>query len=350
MVITSALTPDDAIKADAILNGGPPGAAADLVELEKALARHQDRDRARELHKKRLEIDMARALDVLSGAAAEPKEMLALAKRLHGDNATGIARRLLKIASADLKRSDALYISIHQKSTLFTYKDPDLPVEWRLDRAFEILERSEDLAKTREPESLGLAGAICKRKWEVDVSRNHLERALFFYLRGYAMSAPEDQQADVLRYLHDNPGCVLDARKDQGYSGINAAFILDLLAQLEDESAARTGMTSPASAERRESARLIREEIIRSVPPLRRYPKLEWLAEEWGFYATIGEADFGLGGYDASNYQKAVPWLVEEPALVGLERRAGGAPTGALDGPERGFESTARQLARLPLL
>lgn len=349
MVTTMGPLTPDAEEADRILNGASPAEAGALVKLGKALARHQDRERARRLHAKRLEIDKERAYSILSGVAAESGEILALAKRLASDKWIGLARRVLRGVRDGLKRSDRSYLGVYQNSTLYTYKDPDLPIEWRLDRAFEILEEAEDLTTTQNPESLGLAGAIYKRKWEVDSGRHHLERALFFYLRGYALSAPA-HQGDVLRYLQDYPDCVFDATKDQGYTGINAAFILDLLAQQEDEGAARAGTVSQASAQRRHSARLIREEIIRSVPPLRHYPDFGWLAEEWWFYATVGEAYFGLGVYDPSNYHKAVKWLVEEPGRAGLERRAAGATTGALDIPEWEFESTARQLARLALL
>jgi len=337
-------------QADEILHGQLSPDAAAIAKLEAALARQGDRDRARKLHKTRLELDTKRASSILTGVSAEPSEKLKLAKRLAGDALIGLARRVLKSARQGLTRSDdEVYTGIFQKSALYTYKDPDLPVDWRLDRAFEILEEGVSLAATKDPEWLGLAGAICKRKWEVDSSRQHLERALFFYLRGYALGAPDDL-CDVLRYLADNPMCVLDASKDRGYTGINAAFILDVLARQDEEGAARAGMESPAMGRRRESARLIREEIIRSVPPLIDDPTNAWLRGEWWFYATIGESYFGLGQYDPLNYQRAVEWLVERPAQAGLERRAGGAATGALDIPEWEFESTARQLARLALL
>src|SRR5262249_42702750 len=162
-----------------------------------------------------------------------------------------------------------------------------------------------------------LAGAIHKRKWEVDGQRLHLERALFYYLRGYAQGAPEGSRADVLRYLHDNPGCQLRADDDQGYNGINAAFVLDVLAQQEQEEARRAGLTSEVAHSRGEAARLMREEIVRSVPPLRTKPGLEWLAEAWWFYATVGEAYFGLGTSNPANYDKAVEWLVDEPRAAG---------------------------------
>ena len=48
----------------------------------------------------------------------------------------------------------------------------------RLDRALEILEARAALTSSTHPETLGLAGAIYKRKWEIYAQRQHLEHAL----------------------------------------------------------------------------------------------------------------------------------------------------------------------------
>src|SRR5439155_9204849 len=135
-------------------------------------------------------------------------------------------------------------------------------------RAMEILETPEDLATTRNQETLGLAGAICKRKWEMNGQRQYLERSLLYCLRGYAQGAPTaEARADILGYLRDNPAAKLKADEDRGYTGINAAFVLDLLAQQEEEEAQKAHLRSETASRRREDARRIREEIIRSVPP-----------------------------------------------------------------------------------
>jgi predicted acylesterase/phospholipase RssA len=320
-----------------------------IVALARTLAQQGDRDTARRLHARRAQFDREGAYGILSGGRVSPADGVKLAVRLAGDKEFGLARRILKVVRPNLKRGDEVYRKAYQKSTLYTYKDPDLPLDWRLDRALGILEEAEDLSTTTNPESLGLAGAICKRKWEVDSAPQHLDRALFFYLRGYSAGAPEDVR-DPIEYLRAHPQCVFDAGKDQGYTGINAAFILDLQASQEADEATRAGMQSRAAMARRESARLIREEIIRSVPRLGDDPAFAWLASEWWYYATIGEAYFGLGSYDPACYEKAVEWLVERPAEAGLVRRPAGADAGPLDIPEWEFESTARQLARVAIL
>jgi predicted acylesterase/phospholipase RssA len=353
--MTTIQTPSPhAARAAEFLTGRLDLDGGDLATLERQLAREDNRELARELHARRLAADTARANAVLSGqdGGVDAAHLLKLAKRLAGDKSIGLARRLLNRARVGLARTGSakIYVEIFQKSALYTYKDADLPADWRLDRAFDILEAGDDLGSTEDPESLGLAGAIYKRKWEIDSEWNHLERALFYYLRGYALGAPPDKRANVLGYLHDEPHRTLQADRDFGYTGINAAFILDLLAKQEEEEAARAGMQAPAAQQRRASARLIREEIIRSVPALLDKPDNGWLREEWWFYATVGEAYFGLGAQEPKHYANAVDWLVTRPTAARLERRGGAEATGALDIPEWEYESTARQLARLALL
>lgn len=154
-----------------------------------------------------------------------------------------------------------------------------------------------------------------------------MEQALVYYLRGYAQSAPEAAHPDLLGYLRCNPNATFQADGDQGYTGINAAFLLDLLAYEEDGEAFKTD----SAAKRRAEAQSIRAELSRSVPPLKE--REQWLANEWWFYATIGEAFFGL-----ERYAEALTWLLEKPAEAGLQV------------PEWEYESTARRLTQMVVL
>jgi predicted acylesterase/phospholipase RssA len=256
---------------------------------------------------------LAVAAEFLRGAAGSPRELLALAVKLKAVRQFGYARRLLARArhSADLREHPRLRLKIQQQLALCTYKDPGLPTDSRLDRALEILHEVEDLSDTRNQETLGLVGAIFKRKWEVDSQRQHLERALFYYLRGYAEGV----------------------ENDQGYTGLNAAYILDLLAHQEEITAGWAGVPSESAEGKRAKAAAIREEIVREVAPLVNQPGMEWLQGKWWFYSTIGEAYFGLGIRDKANYEEAVAWLrrgVKESSV-----------------PEWELESTVRQLASM---
>lgn len=330
---------------------GTPLKTRQARELEKSLAKDAQQALAEQVRRRRVEIDLARAVDVLGNAAAQPDEMYELGVSLAQYKEIGYARRVLKRARTEVSRSEypKLYTKIFQKSALYTYKDPDLPLEWRLERAYKILGEVEDLSTTPDTETLGLAGAIFKRKWEADGKRRNLERALFYYLKGYAQCLPDDAPAeartDVLKYLRGGAACSMNGTKDQGYNAINAAFVLDVLASQEEMEAKRVGVTSDTAADRRRLARLIREDVVRSVAPLREQKGSEWLVDEWWYYATVGEAYFGLEKFD-----EAIRWLKDEPANAGLRVGFGVKSSAGLNVPEWEYESTARQLARLARL
>jgi predicted acylesterase/phospholipase RssA len=253
------------------------------------------------------------ALDVLRGQSMEPRELLKLAKLLKEEKQFGLARRLLARARLDpnLNDNQTLRLEIYQQSALCTYKDPDLQADARLESALEILRSCEDINTTLNQETLGITGAIYKRKWEIDNQKQQLERALNYYQRGYEQGPA----------------------KDQGYTGINAAFVLDLLAHQEEQEAKTAGVVSEVAADRRALAKKIRLDIVAQVAPLVEQPDTNWLQGKWWFHATVAEALFGVGQYD-----EAIEWLHRgqgEPA----------APQNAIAPWE--YETTARQLAAL---
>lgn len=255
------------------------------------------------------------AKEILRGRQSPPRECLSLALELKKERTFGYARRVLKLALRNLKNLPAdsdpkLRLKLTQQLALCTFKDPDLVLELRLDQALNILCEVDNLETTFDADTLGLAGAINKRKWEVDGQLRHLVRAYHYHRRGYEQGIANDF----------------------GYNAINTAFLLDLLAFWDEQEAEHAGGKSYASEQRREESRKIRTEIIRELPPLLDKEGYEWLKNEWWFYSTIGEAYFGL-----QEYQKAVDWLVH--------RRPGD-----LNVPEWEYESTARQLAWLARL
>jgi predicted acylesterase/phospholipase RssA len=233
--------------------------------------------------------------------------MLSLANDLKKEKQFGYARKILGRARSANVADPKLRCKLRQQHALCTYKDPDLPAGSRFDLALEILQEFEDLSETRDQETLGLAGAILKRKWEFDAQKENLERSLSYYLRGYS----------------------LDPKNDQGYTGINAAFVLDQLAGIEAAEARRTGAQSAIAQERQRKAREIRENLAAVLPGLPAVPATSWLEKEWWFYATVIEAFFGLGRYD-----KALEWVEKGQAKVA-----------ELPAWER--QSTAMQLAAL---
>ena len=251
---------------------------------------------------------VARVKDILRKKIPKPKdtEILELIKQLKREKAFGYARRLLELLreSFDPETNEQLKLIFAQEHALCTYKDPDLPVSDRLDRALQILDAADALQKTESQETLGLAGAIFKRKWEVSGQKIHLEHSLYYYLRGY-------QQGPA---------------NDQGYTGINAAYILDQLASLEARQAHSAGMTSNVADERWKQARQIRENLANTLPKLTDQDVT--LNESYWFVVTIAEAFFGL-----SNYDSAREWLEKAATLPNISPWE--------------LESTARQLASL---
>jgi predicted acylesterase/phospholipase RssA/MinD-like ATPase involved in chromosome partitioning or flagellar assembly len=230
--------------------------------------------------------NLKKAQQILRGQQAEPREMLQLAKALKGEMRFSYARRLLARARAheSIAKDKKLRETILQQLALCTYKDEDLPADDRLERGLSILQEIADFNTTTDQETLGLVGAIYKRKWEVDNQRQNLERSLFYYLRGYEQGP----------------------RNDQGYTGINAAFILDRLASLEEGEAQQASESSSVAAQRRQKAREIRQDIVEQVGSLVADPNHEWVTEKWWYYATVAEAHFGL-----ENYDEAVEWIAE---------------------------------------
>jgi hypothetical protein len=227
-----------------------------------------------------VKIDEAKALQelakqVLRGQSAEPRDLLKLAGELKRAKQFGYARRILARARLDPSINDdsRLRRTIYQQLALCTYKDPDLPADARLDRALEILRELENLAETVDQETLGIAGAIYKRKWEIDNQTQQLERSLSYYLRGYEQGPA----------------------KDQGYTGINAAFVLNLIADQEEDEARKAQVVSDVATQRRAKAREIRREIVKQVVPLLDNPATDWLQGKWWFYSTVAEAYFGFG-------------------------------------------------------
>ncbi len=257
------------------------------------------------------------AHDALRGQSQEPGELLKLAKKLKEEKSFGLARRLLARARLEPSLADDadLRLEIFQQWALCTYKDPDLQADGRLDRALEILRQSsENIDTTEDQETLGITGAIYKRKWEIDNQKQHLERSLNYYLRGY----------------EEGPA------KDQGYTGINAAFVLDLLAQQEEDEARKAQVTSEVARQRRAKAQEIRRAVIKEVGPLVDQKNTNWLRGKWWFYSTVAEAHFGLGEYD-----EAISWL--QRGKEDAERQQKSVPPWD-------HEATARQLATLARL
>ena len=266
------------------------------------------------------------AKQILGGTHATLDRMQDLAKALQAERAFTFARRILERALTDesLKRNLPRKTYLTQQYAICTYKDQDLPAHRRLNEAERILDGIENFGATAEErvETVGLYGAIHKRKWEVDGQKLSLERSLLYYRRGY-------EEGVVFK---------------QGYAAINAAYLLDLIAHLEEVEGTHDVRVAsgPGTARRdaatlrREEAASIRRDIVAHIPPLVQDPPGQW---DWWPIVTVAEAYFGL-----RDYEGAMTWLMKGADLhERLKKKGGGIP-------DWEWESTLRQLASLARL
>jgi predicted acylesterase/phospholipase RssA len=243
----------------------------------------------------------------MSGGVMTVDRLLRTEALLRANRKFGLARKLLERAKRESVAADpATRLRIAQKHALCTYKDPDLAADEKLEDAERILQEADPLDETRNQETLGLAGAIYKQKWELTAQERYLEVSLAFYYRGYLQGVANDY----------------------GYTGINAAYVLDLLADLEDVDGRPPHLVEATSTKRRTLASAIREDIVRTLEPVSRELENAWLNQTWWFLITLAEAYFGSNKFEqASTYLKRAAAL---PGVADWEQ-----------------ESTARQLASL---
>jgi hypothetical protein len=159
-----------------------------------------------------------RAKRILAGENALQLEIIEFARELIRVNEFGLARRLLAKARAapEVDSQPNLRRGIELLRASATYRDPDLAQSQSLEDALSILNDIESLSVTTDPELLGLAGTIEKRRGQLYARRDSLERALSYYLRGYESGADHDD----------------------GYFATNSAFVLELLAFKEGQEGA----------------------------------------------------------------------------------------------------------------
>jgi predicted acylesterase/phospholipase RssA len=168
-----------------------------------------------------------------------------------------------------------------------------------LDRAHE--QREEVIYAHQE--TFGIAGAIYKRWWQVDTQVRHLVKAQELYEKGWRLAQ----------------GWSAPGIPDQGYTGINAAFVLDLLAQQVPDDLELV-------AQRKQKAQQIRAEIrarLTALPESKR--------NDWWTLVTLAEACFGLRDYDGARC-----WLKAVAAIT---------PPQPWE-----YETTVKQLAKLAMI
>jgi predicted acylesterase/phospholipase RssA len=243
------------------------------------------------------------------GAGGGAETALIQAERLMSRAQWHSARIVLR--NADRRALDpVLRRRLRQQLAISTYKDGELRLVPSLERALDILASAgEDLATTSDAETLGIAGAIHKRIWRVSGNRADLLKALAFYLRG-AQAA---------------------AGGDDGYTAINAAFLLDSLADADEAMTRAAGLPDDTSPRRRAQAHDLRQRVLDDLRPGLEQARRQPAPDQWWRIATAAEAALGLGD------------LATARDLLALSQRMEDLPSWML-------ESTVRQLAALARL
>jgi predicted acylesterase/phospholipase RssA len=231
------------------------------------------------------------AKKIVGAAEAVPAgpDLKRLVAELKGHLEFGLVRKVLKIAREG-KWDKVESVWILQQLALSTYLDEELLPSRRFESALAVLGEiglqdpeaidPERTAPSTLPETLALGGAIYKRKWEYDGQLENLHQALALYHLAWDR----------------------DPRMDMGYGGVNAAFVLDLLASRERVFALRSHAKAAEAERLAARARDLRLDMLHQIPRFAAErasagedPAIE---NQYWYLATLAEIHFGLGNYE----------------------------------------------------
>jgi predicted acylesterase/phospholipase RssA len=204
-------------------------------------------------------------------------------KNVTGVEARDVVRELLRRdefrwAGAVIERmfetmDPALMPDMVLRWAICTSRDPEIVTAEAIRTALEIIHRHCYLASTNDQEVLGLAGALYKRYWEATRERRYLIDAVNYFRRGYMIS----------------PG------GDLGYNGTNLAFLLDLLASMDQNGLEETDVNAAPPSTLRTEANTVREVLsAQLMEVLKTRPDEE---NSFWFVSMLAEVYFGNGLY-----------------------------------------------------
>jgi predicted acylesterase/phospholipase RssA len=270
-----------------LLDAAQP-ALAETLQVAKRLYVAGEHFESRRLERRARALARQEAEPLLAAPRIDAGRGKTLARVLKGLNEHPLARQIL----SRIRQQDPEDIRAAQQLALNTYKDEELPPDARLAAALKVLEEI-GLREPgcSDPETLGQGGAVYKRAWERSGQIEDLRAALHFYQSGWSRNKQDDM----------------------GYCGVNAAYILDLLAHRARIAAARETISERHADELAREARALREEMKRSLPAIadgkarvaqeRKAPE-EDPTSQWWYLVTMAEVAFGLG-----DWEEAAGWL-----------------------------------------
>jgi predicted acylesterase/phospholipase RssA len=233
---------------------------------------------------------LGNARRMLSGESFPESEIRETANALRKTEKYGYAAELfLKLI---VKHDQAHYRADLLNLVQCFYKDMYLPSKIRYGKALEYLCMLEDIEESTDYEVLGVAGAIYKYRWLSDRQDEDLLSSRDFYERGYNQwSTNIKENADYIASWKDGRSNDQDA----GYTAINYAFVLDLLAwnRMSRKGSIRK-VTLKRIVEFCKKAQDVRQKLLDYFnDKSTKYSENEQI-DTWVF-ATIGEAYAGLG-------------------------------------------------------
>ncbi len=210
-----------------------------------------------------------------------PAELELLVRDLKATLDFGTARTIIQNAREVLPQGKREWF--WQQFALCTYKDEELIPRERFQCALDILDEipgvvTERMNQPESSETLGLRGAIYKRMWEHGGQVENLYRAANNYLHAWMQ----------------------DKKSDMGYGGINAAFLMDVLGNLEKPVLGNSEASGNLQEGWSARARELREEMRQELPGM---ADAGSLGQYW-FRVTMAEINWGLG-----EWSEAGKWL-----------------------------------------
>ncbi len=240
-------------------------------------------------------------------------ELIKLIKELETYDQFAYATEVLLVRmKLDESRGSTIVLDDYESLAGYIYKDHSLPSSFKFKKALQELTSHENLFNTKRCETLGLAGAIYKRKWQFDHQYNNLELAHHYYQRGFYQWKEFIKEGKDHNFVSDG--------NDKGYNAINYAYINELMAVDCLEQYGRVIGFDADIENYFGEARLTRKYILEQLLKQGENGSLKLQitnSPPW-VLATVAEALFGLQQYDKAlifikqylELQKEKPWEI----------------------------------------
>lgn len=242
------------------------------------------------LTKRKIEV-IEKARLALNGKHFSLKELKSLTAELEALDQFNYASEIL-LEQITMAESVGIPVPLKDKQTLakYIYKDQSLPSSLKYKKALDVLNLVDDLSISRRCETLGLAGAIYKRKWQYNHQFKNLILSRYYYKRGY------DEWCEYIK----NGGALWDKKSgfnDLGFTAINYAYLNELMAVDMLEEHGKVTNITPGIVERLQEAENVRLHIINVLTQYETSEDFKKHFDKW-VYPTIAEAYFGTRQYD----------------------------------------------------